>query len=65
MCVCKKLLAAGDAMFAEWCEADKWNFSSDSNGRIHLPSSRSDLPASGGKRSLMLEFPSVISARVL
>ena len=53
-----------DAMFAERCEANKWNSSCNSDRRIHLSPSRSDLSTSRGKRPLTssLEFQAAISA---
>ena len=51
-------------MFAERCEVNSWNRSANSDGRIRLWSSWSDLSASGGKGSLMSSQSLAATARL-
>ena len=50
--LCRDLMT----LFTARCEVNKWNSSSDSDGRIHFSTSRFDVSTTGRKRSLMLEL---------
>jgi len=47
------------------CEVDKWNCSSDSDRRIRIHSSRSNLSVSGGKRPLAHQRATTLNSSIV